>query len=54
MFRGFGSTSEDNFNMGMQNGSKNDVWPKIFLINTLELQLWSFEVLEDHHNIMFV
>ena len=36
MFGGLGSTCEDNFYMGTQNGSKNSVCLEIFLINTLE------------------
>ena len=41
MFGEIGSTWEDNFYMGAQNGSKYD---EIILIHTLELKLRPFEV----------
>jgi hypothetical protein len=31
--------------MGMQNGSKLEIWPEKILIHTLELKIWHFEVL---------
>ena len=39
-----GSTWGDNFYMGMQNGSKLEIWPERNLIHTLELKIWHFKV----------
>ena len=41
---GFGSTWGDNFYMSTQNGSKLEICPDRFLIHTLQLKLWPFEV----------
>ena len=42
---GIGSTLECNFYMGMQNGSKNEIWHENNLIHALEFKLRSLEVL---------
>ena len=39
-----GALGGDSFYMGMQNGSKLEVCSDRFLIHTLQLKLWPFEV----------
>ena len=39
-----GALGGDNFYMGMQTGSKLEIWYERILIHTLKLKLWHFEV----------